>query len=85
MILAVDRSGRKFDEREEQLLFQAYSTTFQWSLLALMILYSFSEFSKWLGVLPSLTLFLNAHWIGLIFSGMCLLLGIAGFQSFKEA
>lgn len=84
MILAVDASSRRFDEREEQLLFQAYSATFQRSLVVLVIVYGFSELSKWLGVLPNVLLFLNAHWLGLIFSGNCLLLGITGLQSFRD-
>ncbi|MCB9456620.1 MAG: hypothetical protein H6671_11595 [Anaerolineaceae bacterium] len=80
----VDSNSRRFDEREEQLLSQAYGTTFQWSLLVLMIVYAFSELSSWLGLLSPIRLFLDAHWLGLSFSTICLLLGIAGFRRFQE-
>lgn len=84
VVILVDGSSRRFDEREEQLLSEAYGTTFQWVLFALVIVYAFSEISSWLGIFSPVRLFLNDHWLGISFSSMCLLLGIAGLRHFQE-
>lgn len=77
-------SSNNFDEREQQLLSQAYSMAFQWLFFALLAAYAFLEVAKWLNAANSMTVFLNTHWLGLTVSLICLLLGVAGLRLFKE-
>ena len=77
-------AGRQFDEREQQLLSQTFSSAFQWSLLVLLILSAFYSGLAALHMTSELASFISAHWTGLSVSGMCLLLGIVGYFTFRE-
>ena len=77
-------SSRKFDEREQQLLSQAYSITFQWLAVILLVAYIFLQVSDRTNIAGGIALFLNTHWIGITVSIICMLLGGAGIMLFKE-
>jgi hypothetical protein len=77
-------SSRKFDERELQLLSQAYSITFQWLAVILLVIYIFLQISARANFAGGIALFLNAHWIGITVSVICAILGGAGILLFKE-
>ncbi len=76
-------SSNKFDEREQQLLSQAFSKAFGWLLFVLLVAYAFLEVSEWLRLADSAVVFLNARWPGFTVSLMCLLLGVAGLSVFR--
>lgn len=77
-------ASRQFDEREQQLLSQAFSAAFQWSLFALLVVSAFYSVLAWLHFTSGLAVFMSEHWTGLMVSAMCLLLGIAGYRTFRE-
>ncbi len=77
-------SSRKFDEREQQLLSQAYSITFQWLAVILLACYAFLQISAQANFGAGIALFLNTHWIGIVVSVICTILGGAGIVLFKE-
>jgi hypothetical protein len=76
--------GRKFDERERQLLSHAYSLTLQWLAIALLAAYAFLQVSEWLDIAGNIASFLNSHWIGMTVSVICVFLGGAGLRLFRE-
>ena len=75
---------RTLDEREHQLLYQAYGMTFTGFFFALMIAYSIIEWFRYLGVAQGVVDFLNTHWLGLTWSLISLLLGTAGLRVFRK-
>ena len=77
-------SSRKFDEREQQLLSQAYSITFQWLAAILLVIYVFLQISARANFASGIALFLNTHWIGITVSVICAILGGSGIMLFKE-
>jgi uncharacterized Tic20 family protein len=77
-------SRKYFDEREQQLLNQSFSLTFQWLAIALLVTFGFLQVSERLSVASNITSFINSHWIGLTVSIMALLLGLIGLRSFRE-
>ena len=77
-------SSRRFDEREQQLLSQAYSITFQWLGVILLVVYIFLQVSERTNIAGGMALFLNTHWIGITVSIICTILGGAGIMLFKE-
>jgi hypothetical protein len=77
-------SSRKFDEREQQLLSQAYSITFQWLAVVLLVIYAFLQISALTNFASGIALFLNTHWMGITVSVVCAILGAAGIRLFKE-
>ncbi|MDT8306642.1 MAG: hypothetical protein RRC07_11965 [Anaerolineae bacterium] len=74
-----------FDEREERLLNQAFSTAFQWVSFALFVFFALYESLSWLNAGDNLIQFVQLHWIGLVFSVMILFLGVAGLPLFGAA
>jgi hypothetical protein len=77
-------SSRKFDEREQQLLSQAYSITFQWLAVILLVVYVFLQISARANFAGDIALFLNSHWIGITVSIICTILGVTGIMLFRE-
>lgn len=77
-------SSKDFDERELQLLSQAYSMAFQWLFFAVLVAYAFLTVSQWLKAADGIAVFLNTHWLGLTVSLICILLGVAGLRVFEE-
>jgi len=77
-------TSRKFDEREQQLLSQAYSITFQWLAVVLLIVYGFLQLSDRLTFAGGIAAFINSHWIGMTVSIICCLLGGVGVRLFRE-
>ncbi|MFN8448832.1 MAG: hypothetical protein U0521_09635 [Anaerolineae bacterium] len=78
-------AGRQFEEREQLLLSQAFSSAFQWLLVVLLAVSAFYAGLAALHLSSGLATFVSAHWTGLMVSGMCLVLGIAGYASFRDA
>jgi hypothetical protein len=78
-------AGRQFDERQQQLLSQAFSAAFQWLLLVLLAVSAFYAGLAALHISSGLASFISAHWTGLTVSGMSLLLGIAGYFVFRDS
>lgn len=83
-LTSVVESRSRMDEREAQLMDQAFSTAFQWSFAVLYIVFSFVVLLGWLPFLQMPIAFLNYHWLGITASLMCLLLGIAGTRIYEE-
>jgi len=77
-------TSRKFDEREQQLLNQSYSLTFQWLIIILLVTYGFLQVSERLNIANNIASFINTHWVGMIVSVICVLLGITGLRFFRE-
>jgi hypothetical protein len=77
-------SRKYYDEREQQLLNQSFSSAFQWLAIVLLITFGFLQFSERLNVASNITSFINSHWIGLTVSIMALLLGLIGLRLFRE-
>jgi hypothetical protein len=74
----------KLDERESQLLDRAFSMAFQWLFAALYVLFSVYVLLGWIPLLGDLRIFLEGHWLGLMASFMCVLLGIAGIRIYRD-
>jgi hypothetical protein len=85
LLASLVTTSQIFDEREERLLNQAFSTAFQWTSFALFVFFALYESLIWLNVGDSLIRFVQLHWIGLIFSVMILFLGVAGLPLFAAA
>jgi hypothetical protein len=77
-------SRKYYDEREQQLLHQSFSSAFQWLAIVLLITFGFLQVSERLNVASYITSFINSHWIGLTVSIMALLLGLIGLRLFRE-
>ena len=69
-----------YEERDRQQLRRSYKNAFEWLLMVVLGAYAFIECSKWLGALENAAIFLNGHWPVLIFSVMCILMGMAGLK-----
>jgi hypothetical protein len=76
--------GNTYTETDRQLLKQSYKLAFEWLLLVILVAYTVIESSIWFGALKSTATFLNDYWPVLVFSFMCILMGIAGFQRQKQ-
>jgi hypothetical protein len=84
LLFGLVATSRIFDEREQQILNQAFGIAFQWTAVALFVYFAVYESMKWLNIGSSLIQFINLHWIGLVFSLMMLLFGVAGRRIFME-
>jgi hypothetical protein len=83
-LAALATTSKVLDERERQLLDQAYSTAFQWMGILLFVFFAAYELLQALNLGRGLIQFANLHWIGLVFSLMLLLLGLAGLPLFRK-
>ncbi len=83
-VVGLTGSSKSRDERENQLLWQSFATSFEALFIAVYFTYGFVMLSDWLHIAVALTGFMNAHWPGLIASGMCILLGVNGLRKFQE-
>jgi hypothetical protein len=76
-------SAKDFDERENHLLLQSFSSAFQWLFMAIYFVFALKVLLQALNLGAVVIGFLGGHWLGLTASGMCILLGIAGLRNFK--
>ena len=77
-------SSQSFDERENQLLWKSYSKAFEYLFFLIYLVFGWVVLSGWLNITVELVGFLNGHWIGLMASTMCTVLGIVGILNFRE-
>jgi hypothetical protein len=77
-------SSKDFDERENQLLWQSYSSAFQGLFLLIYGVFTFKVLLQALHLGGVIIDFLGGHWLGLTAAGMCILLGIAGLRNFRD-
>jgi hypothetical protein len=77
-------ASRRYDEREQQLLSQSYSLTFQWLAVILLAAYGFLQIAERFNLASAIASFLNTHWIGMTVSMMGVLLGVTGVRLFRE-
>jgi hypothetical protein len=77
-------SRRYYDEREQQLLYQSFSSAFQWLAIALLITFGFIQVSERWNLATNVASFINFHWIGLTVSMMAVFLGLIGLRLFRE-
>lgn len=77
-------SSQSFDERENQLLWKSYALAFQWSLIAVFFAYVIVMLLSWLSLAGALRQFFDTHWLALMISLMCILLGLAGVRVFRD-
>jgi hypothetical protein len=73
-----------YNERDRQRLRQSYKTAYEWLLLAIMAIYAFIVFSRWLSIIEGVAIFFNNHWPGLVISMMCIFMGMAGLQRIRS-
>jgi hypothetical protein len=71
-----------YEEADRRRLAQSYRFALEGLLLAVMAAYALIESSKWLGIMHGAAAFLNDHWPGLIFSALCLFMGLAGVRKY---
>ncbi len=83
-VTGLTASSKSRDERENQLLWQSFASSFEALFIAVYFAYAFVLLSDWLHLAVALTAFLNAHWPGLVASAMCILLAINGLRRFRE-
>lgn len=76
-------SREYFDEREQQLLHQSFSSAFQWLGILLLVTFWILQASESLGIAENVALFINSHWIGLTVSLMATMLGLIGLRAFR--
>jgi len=74
----------KLDERESLLLDRAYSMAFQWLFVTLYALFTVFVLLGWVPLLENFKFFLETHWLGIMASLMCVLLGIAGMRVYRD-
>ena len=77
-------SRKSFDERENQLLDHSYSTAFEYLFIVIYFTYAFFLFAGWLNLAGEVLNFIQGHWIGLLASTMCILLGAVGLHNFRD-
>jgi hypothetical protein len=77
-------SSKDFDERENQLLLQSFSSAFQWLFVVIYFAYTVTVLLQALHLGAGVIDILGGHWMGLTAAGMCILLGIAGLRNFQD-
>ncbi len=83
-VLGLVNQSKSFDERENQLLLQSYGTAFIYLFFAILFVYLFEIiFGKLTFIAPIINT-LNTHWVGIMMSVICMLIGIAGIRNFRE-
>lgn len=83
-VLGLVNQSKSFDERENQLLLQSYGTAFIYLFFAILLVYLFEIiFGKLTFIAPIINT-LNTHWVGIMMSVICMLIGIAGIRNFRE-
>jgi len=83
-ILGLANQSKSFDERENQLLLQSYGTAFIYLFFAILFIYMFDLFFGKLQFIAPIFTTLNNHWIGIMASVICILIGISGIRNFRE-
>ncbi len=83
-VLGLVNQSKSFDERENQLLLQSYGTAFIYLFFAILLVYLLEIiFGKLTFIAPIINT-LNTHWVGIMMSVICMLIGIAGIRNFRE-
>ena len=83
-ILGLVNNHQTFDERERELLYRSYGTAFVALFFVVLGAYLFILYAGILGQASSLIALVNNHWVGMMASVMCVLIGIAGMRNFRE-
>lgn len=78
-------SSKSFDERERQLLWQSYAKAFEYLFVAIYIAYSLMLLASFLRIGSGVIAFINGHWLAMIASAMCIILGSIGMLKFHDA
>jgi hypothetical protein len=78
-------TSKDFDERDRQLLWQSYAKAFEYLFVAIYIAYSLIVLANWLHIGTGIIGFINEHWLSILVSAMCILLGGIGLRNFHEA
>ena len=83
-VLGLVNQSKSFDERENQLLLQSYGTAFIYLFFAILLVYLFEIIFGKLPFIAPIIATLNTHWVGIMMSVICMLIGIAGIRNFRE-
>jgi hypothetical protein len=77
-------SSKTFDERDRQLLWQSYAQAFEILFWGIFSAYTLVMLAGWLHIGSGAITFVNAHWISILASSMCIILGGAGLRNFRD-
>jgi hypothetical protein len=77
-------ASKSFDERDRQLLWQSYAKAFEYLFLVLFLAYSLTTLAGFLHLGGEAIGFVNGHWISMLVSAMCIILGSVGLRNFQD-
>lgn len=77
-------ASKDFDERDRQLLWQSYARSFEYLFVAIFFVYVLMVLAEWLHLGSGMIGFINGHWISMLVSAMCIILGSVGLRNFHD-
>jgi hypothetical protein len=78
-------ASRSFDERDRQLLWQSYAKAFEVLFMVIFFVYALMLLAGGLHLGIGVIEYINGHWLSLLASTLCILLGSAGLHYFRDA
>lgn len=77
-------SSQSLDERDRQLLWQTYAKGFETLFMVVFFVYALMLLAGWLNVGSGIIEFVNGHWLSMLASTMCIILGGIGLSQFRD-
>lgn len=83
-LVGLVENRKEMDERDAQLLDQSYSSAFMYLFFAVVLVFLFQLFFGKLPFVIPIINAMNAHWVGIMASVMCVMIGISGIRNYRE-
>ncbi len=83
-LVGLVENRKEMDERDAQLLDQSYSSAFMYLFFAVVLVFLFQLFFGKLPFVVPIINAMNAHWVGIMASVMCVMIGISGIRNYRE-
>lgn len=83
-LVGLVENRKEMDERDAQLLDQSYSSAFMYLFFAVVLVFLFQLFFGKLPFVAPIINAMNAHWVGIMASVMCVMIGISGIRNYRE-
>ena len=83
-LVGIVENRKEMDERDAQLLDQSYSSAFMYLFFAIVLIFLFQLFFGKLQFVVPIINAMNAHWVGIMASVMCVMIGITGIRNYRD-
>jgi len=83
-LVGLVENRKEMDERDAQLLDQSYSSAFMYLFFAIVLIFLFQLFFGKLQFVVPIINAMNAHWVGIMASVMCVMIGITGIRNYRD-